>query len=177
MNRLDFDLLDLTQESELSAFECADADLNDFLLNEAKDYQSELLAKTYLLRNPQNNEIVAYYSLLNDVARLDETEKSVRNRINRKIPFAKQRTHYPAVKIGRLAVSKAYAGLGVGGMILRNLKFIFTHGNRTGCRFLTVDAYAAATGFYERNGFRFFTDADKDDDTRLMYFDLKDFGS
>jgi hypothetical protein len=53
---------------------------------------------------------------------------------------------------------------------------VFTHGNRTGCRFVTVDALTTATGFYERNKFRFFTDKDKDDDTRLMYFDLKDFG-
>ena len=32
------------------------------------------------------------------------------------------------------------------------------------------------TMFYEHNKFRFFTEKDKDDDTRLMYFDLKDFG-
>ena len=40
---------------------------------------------------------------------------------------------------------------------------------------MTVDALNTATGFYERNDFRFFTEQDKDDDTRLMYFDLKDF--
>ena len=41
---------------------------------------------------------------------------------------------------------------------------------------MTVDAYADATGFYENKGkFKFFTDLDKDDDTRLMYFDLKPF--
>ena len=38
------------------------------------------------------------------------------------------------------------------------------------------DALTTATGFYECNKFRFFTEKDKDDDTRLMYFDLKDFG-
>ena len=59
---------------------------------------------------------------------------------------------------------------------LDSVKYLFTHGNRTGCRFLTVDALATATGFYEHNKFRFFTEKDKDDDTRLMYFDLKDFG-
>lgn len=49
--------------------------------------------------------------------------------------------------------------------------------NKLGCRFLTVDAVAAATGFYETKGnFRFFTEQDEGDDTRLMYFDLKDFG-
>mgnify|MGYP007102091775 CR=1 FL=1 len=42
---------------------------------------------------------------------------------------------------------------------------------------LTVDALASATAFYEqKGGFRFFTELDEGDDTRLMYFDLKDFG-
>lgn len=176
MNISDFDLLDLTPETDLHSFKCTEGDLNEFLIDESKDYQSELLAKTYLLVNPSNGDIVAYYSLLNDVIRLDETEKSVRNRINRKIPFSKQRKHYPAVKVGRLAVNEAYAGMGIGRLLLDSVKFIFTHGNRTGCRFLTVDALASATGFYERNNFRFFTEQDKEDDTRLMYFDLKDFG-
>lgn len=169
------DLLDLTPEDDLTTFKCAEGDLNDFLIEESKDYQTELLAKTYLPRNTANGDIVAYYSLLNDVIRLNETEKCVRNRINRKIPFSKQRNHYPAVKIGRLAVNEAYGGQGVGRLILDSIKFVFTHGNRTGCRFVTVDALTVATGFYEHNSFRFFTDKDKDDDTRLMYFDLKDF--
>lgn len=175
MNKEELDLLDLAPEDDLNTFKCAEGDLNDFLIEEAKDYQTELLARTYLLRNSTNGDIVAYYSLLNDVIRLNETERSVRNRINRKIPFSKQRNHYPAVKVGRLAVNEAYAGQGIGRLILDSIKFIFTHGNRTGCRFITVDALTTATGFYEHNSFRFFTEKDKDDDTRLMYFDLKDF--
>ena len=110
MNLSDISIRVLTPETDLTAFKCAEGDLNEFLLDESKDYQTEFLAVTYLLVNSENNDIVAYYSLLNDVVRLNETEKSVRNRI------------------------------------------------------------------YERNKFRFFTDKDKDDDTRLMYFDLKDFG-
>jgi hypothetical protein len=42
-------------------------------------------------------------------------------------------------------------------------------------KYRALDALTTATGFYERNKFRFFTEKDKDDDTRLMYFDLKDF--
>lgn len=105
MNKDEFDLLDLDPEVDLTAFKSADGDLNDFLIDESKDYQKEMLAKTYLLVHRESGDIAAYYSLLNDVVRLNETEKSVRNRINRKIPFSKQRNHYPAVKIGRLAVS------------------------------------------------------------------------
>lgn len=176
MNRDDFDILDLTPETDLKAFKCTEGDLNEFLIDESKDYQTELLARTYLVVHKQSGAIAAFFSLLNDVIKLNETERSIRNRINRKIPFCKQRNHYPAVKVGRLAVHEAFAGQGIGRYILDNVKIIFTHGNRTGCRFVTVDALTSATGFYERNSFRFFTEKDKDDDTRLMYFDLKDFG-
>ncbi|MFT0159527.1 hypothetical protein ACMSFP_07565 [Bacteroides thetaiotaomicron] len=47
-------------------------------------------------------------------------------------------------------------------------------GNKTGCRFLTVDAYAAAVPFYMKNGFVPLNDEDVDSATRLLYFDLND---
>ena len=167
---------ELTPETDLKAFKCADDDLNDFLLNEAVDYQTELLAKTYLLINEENGDVIAYFSLLNDTVRLEETDRATANRINRKIPNSKRRKHYPALKIGRLAVDSRYAGMGFGERIMNTICMMFKHNNRSGCRFLTVDALASATGFYEAKGdFRFFSDADADDATRLMYYDLKDF--
>lgn len=175
MTTEDLDILDLFPSSLLESFHCTESDLNDFLINDSKDYQSELLARTYLVVNKINEDIVAYFSLLNDTIRLEETESKTRNSINRKIPYSKQRKHYPAVKIGRLAVAENYFGKGIGRFMLNNIKTVFTHGNRTGCRFLTVDALSSATGFYEHNGFRFFTEADNGDYTRLMYFDLKTF--
>ena len=39
-----------------------------------------------------------------------------------------------------------------------------------------IDAYADAVSFYEnKGGFKFFTETDINDDTRLLYFDLKPF--
>lgn len=52
---------------------------------------------------------------------------------------------------------------------------MFTHGNRTGCRFITVDAYSDAVGFYQKCGFDFISEKDRNDITRLMYYDLKRF--
>ena len=46
--------------------------------------------------------------------------------------------------------------------------------NKTGCRFITVDAYAAAIPFYLKNGFVPLNDDDIDDPTRLLFFDLND---
>ncbi len=52
------------------------------------------------------------------------------------------------------------------------------NGNKTGCRFITVDAYLSAVPFYLRNGFQFMGNAEKlryetkSGDTVSMYFDL-----
>ncbi len=177
MNRPMYEYQDLTPETDFKTFKCADSDLNDFLYEEAKGYQSQLLAKTYLVVNSENQDVIAYFSLLNDAVRLEDTERSVRNRINRRIPNNKRHKHYPAVKIGRLAVDERYAHMGFGELILKTVCRMFRTNNRTGCRFITVDALSSATDFYEAKGaFRFFTEQDIADDTRLMYFDLKDFG-
>ena len=101
----------LTKTTVIPEFKSKDGDLNEFLMQEAKDYQEQLLAVTYLLQNPKTGDIVAYFSLLNDTI-----------------------------------------------------------------KFLPVDAYADAVSFYEdKGGFKFFTETDINDDTRLLYFDLKPF--
>ncbi len=166
----------LAKDTVIKEFKSSDDDLNEFLMLEAKDYQEQLLTVTYLLMNPKSNEVVAYFSLLNDTIKFEEEDRKTRNRINRKIPYEKQRTHYPAVKIGRLAVSENYAHQGIGEQILDYVKSLYAFSSRSGCRFITVDAYAAAVPFYlERGGFKIFTETDENEDTRLLYFDLKPF--
>jgi len=55
------------------------------------------------------------------------------------------------------------------------VKDMFLIDNRTGCRLVTVDAYnnPRALNFYQSNGFDFFTEKDKEQSTRSMFFDLK----
>jgi len=76
------------------------------------------------------------------------------------------------MKIGRLAVSHKYKKQGIGQAILNYLKQHFIDNNRTGCKFITVDAYKDSLGFYEKNGFKYITTSDLKSDTRLMFFDL-----
>ncbi len=80
----------------------------------------------------------------------------------------------PAVKIGRLATSMNKQSNGVGSSILDYLKISFTSNNKTGCRFIVVDAYNnnKTIRFYEKNDFKFITNLDNTEKTRLMYFDL-----
>jgi len=47
--------------------------------------------------------------VINTDISVDLIPKSTRNKLNRKIPYAKQRDHYPAVLIGQIAVFDAFA--------------------------------------------------------------------
>lgn len=165
----------LDDKMEIKSFDCGNEDLNEFLYEDAKLYTSELLAVTYILEDNRENKTVAYYSLLNDKIELDPEEKSVWNKINRKIPNSKRYHAYPAVKIGRLAVSKDYAHQNFGNNIITNIKIQFSIEGESGCRFITVDAYSQAIPFYEKCGFKFLTKKDEGESTRAMYFDLMYF--
>ncbi len=167
--------LQLSHDTKIKPFKCAEDDLNGFLYDDAKHFQAELMAVTYLLEDNEGNATVAYFSLLADKISFNPDDKSVWNRLNRNIPNPKRRRSYPAVKIGRLAVNEQYAGNGVGTFVLDSIKYAFTRVKRLGCRFITVDALNSAIRFYEKNGFHFFTELDKDDETRLMFYDLKNF--
>ncbi len=177
MTLKDFTFYKLEQDSEIKPFRCSDEDLNGFLLGDAKNYLREMLASTYVLEDILCNRTVAYFSLLNDsiAFNAESMDKTVWNRINRKIPNAKRRGHYPALKIGRLAVSEEYARNGIGRDIIEFIKYMVVEDRKYGCRFLTIDAYQNAIGFYEKCDFKLLTSSDEDDVTRSMYYDLKNF--
>jgi GNAT superfamily N-acetyltransferase len=165
----------LTNDTKIGSFESEDEELNDFLLNDAKNYLLSLLSVTYLIKI--DNEIVAYFSLSNDNVTKDDEEKSTWNKLNRNIANEKRRRSYPAVKIGRLAVAKKYMGLGFGRSIIQIVREMYTTAQQpAGCRFITVDAYRNALHFYEKNKFKYLTNKDNSDETRIMYFDLKTLG-
>lgn len=50
----------------ITAFDCSDEDLNDFLINEANLYRNALLSVTYVVESKATNEVLAYFSLSND---------------------------------------------------------------------------------------------------------------
>lgn len=166
-----FKLERLTPEKEILQFDCGDPDLNEFLLSDSKNYASQLLAVTYLLENEKGP--IAFFSVLNDKISVQDVESGNRwKKIKVIFPHNKHFKSYPAVKIGRFAVSNEFKQNGLGTALLDYIKFLFIQNNRTGCRFITVDAYRQSLKFYEKNGFRYLTEQDKEEDTRLMYFDL-----
>lgn len=164
-------LIRLTQDYNFGTFDCGETDLNDFLLMDAKDYASQLLAVTYLIE--ADDGIAAYFALSNDRISLSESDKATWRRIKKAFPYRKHRSDYPAVKIGRLAVDRRYQGQQIGTSILDFVKKTFVTNNRTGCCFITVDAIWKAIDFYKCNGFHLLKSTSVQDmETVPMYYNL-----
>ena len=150
-------LIRLTPEYNIKPFDCEDADLNGFLLEtdhtipNARHHAIELLAVTYLIEDLDSDETIAYFSLLNDKIERDITDTTEWNRLSRQLPNIKRRSS------------------------LSLLKEWFTHDNKTGCRYITVDALRTAQGFYEKCGFKILVTPEENDETVLMCYDLKQF--
>ena len=49
---------------------------------------------------------------------------------------------------------------------------LYENPNYSAFRYLTVDAYVSAIGFYEKNSFKILSPLTIDKDTRLMFFDM-----
>lgn len=172
-------------------FSCDNEDLDSFFNDDSLLYDKELLGKTYAWINIKNErQILAMTTLANDSIKLKIISPSAKNRLQRSIVNSKRGINYPAVLIGRLGVSSYVQGKGlkIGSQILSFIKDWFrSENNKTGCRFLVVDAYnnPRTLHFYQSNGFKFlyksenderdFLELNKDErlETRFMFFDLK----
>lgn len=154
-------------------FDCGDADLNEFFFKDSKEGSVKLISVTYAVE--KDNKLVGFFCVSNDAIRRGDTSNSKFKKIRREIKYSSM----PSVKIGRLATALDYQSKGLGTEILDLIKMWFTEANKTGCRFIIVDAIntTKTLEFYKKNGFQFLDShsASRKDDTRLMYFDLLTF--
>ena len=169
-------------------FNCGNEDLDDFFLNDAKKYADELMGKTYCwVTENKPHKIVAQFTLANDSIKTTYLGSPTKNKLNRSIQNQKRGRSYPAALIGRIGINKEFQGKELGSQLIRFIKDWFrAEDNKTGCRFLVVDAYndPRTLKFYEKNGFKFLHKTEDEEkqyflledeiiSTRLMYFDLK----
>ena len=165
------ELIQLTSDYEMKPFDCGDAALNGFLCNEAKLFMKSRLAKTYLFC--EGDQIIGYFCLLNDKLSKQEIANRDWRKIKKLFPYAKHFGSYPAVKIGRFAVSVLYRNQGIGSRLMDIvIQYLMDDPGYSSFRFLTVDAYLNAVPFYERNGFKKLTSTQEQNDTQAMYFDI-----
>ncbi len=171
-----FVLEQLDAASDISNFNCGDDDLNDYFHNDCAKYKAELLTKTYCFHTEQDADIIALVDFCNDsLARQAIDKPNLRQIHHNKRGYRV----YPAVKITRLGVDEFMQGSGIGSILLQLIKEFFTTDNRSGCRFITVDAYREAVPFYQKNGFMLAKleedEEDRHSSTLPLFFDLKRF--
>ncbi len=159
------------------AFTCGDDDLDEYFHLDSIQGSKELLSVTYAFLDEDSGEALAFFSVSNDSVKKEDCGRSAFDRIRDIFPRSKRYKSMPAVKIGRLGICGDRQRDGVGTKVIDFLKAWFTQGNKTGCRFIIVDAYNKenVTAFYQKNGFEFMTLNDDGEAARIMYFDLKQF--
>lgn len=96
----------LTAEHELSGFDCGDATLNDWLLHRAWKNESRF-SRTYVVC--EDDRVVAYFCISAGAVERVAAPGKIRRNTPDTIPVS---------VIGRLAVSRDYAGKGLGADIL-----------------------------------------------------------
>jgi len=184
----------LEADRDLSAFQCSNEDLNDFLKSDAINYSNKLLGTTYLfvkdVVEEGQKDIVCFFTISNDAVNVKLMNNGAIKKLMKKleIPSSKRMKGYPSVKIGRIGVDESYARNGIGSQILDFIKGWFLDDeNKTGCRMVTVDAYNEdhVLKFYLANGFDYLLTEEKEAEqmgiakeelrTRMMYFDLLTF--
>jgi len=175
--------------SSRKEFDCDDSDLNEFFINDSLNYGEELMGKTYCFTLDKDPTIIiSAFTVSNESIKVQWLPSSRKNKITRKISNPKRRIKtYPAVLIGRLGVNKQYHHKKIGTELMNWIKAWFIkEDNKTGCRFVVVDAYNVerAINYYKKNGFKFlFNNEDEEKkyqniksrkqlNNRLMYFDL-----
>ncbi len=161
---------------DIETFYCGDSDLNEYFHKDSALYKAELLTQTYCFYSlgAEPCDAVALVDFCNDAL----AKNILPNAEKRKIHHNKRGYKvYPAIKITRLGVDEQVHGQGIGTVLLGAIKHFFLTDNRTGCRFITVDAYREAIPFYERNGFILAKLEEDEEDRRsstvAMFFDLK----
>ncbi len=160
-------------------FDCGNTDLNGFLLEtgtkepNATLSEKELLAATYIVEDNHTHDVLGYFSLLHDKIDRHFADKAIWNKLSREVPNAKRRSSYPALKIGKLAVSQTIKSHGLGTRIINFVEWLYLQDQRAGCRFITVDALRESEDFYRKNFFKRLVNPEPEDETVLMFFDLK----
>ena len=194
----------LTEEIRTSCqpFTCGKEDMDEFFCKDYCNYAFYMMGKSYCFRLKDDaTKIVCAFTLSNDSIRINDLPRSRKDHMKSITHHEKPLRRYPGVLIGRLAVASEFANRGIGSEVINMIKYMFVDPeNKTGCRFLIVDAVNSkeVLPFYEKNGFHYLFTTEKQEElytfppkndedkkqrqtlpvnleTRLMYFDLLEF--
>lgn len=170
----EFGLRPLDPTDNFSTIKSGDAKyspLKTFVRRNAKKYEEQNLARTYVIHEDDSQKIVAYVTLVCSEVVSGE-DIVVADGLH--FPY----DTYPAVKIARLLVDARYRGTPSKGLGRKLVNFAQGLAREevcpaVGCRFVVVESKQDSIGFYEKCGFTLIdTPENRGRQEPVMYLDL-----
>lgn len=148
-NRISLRHIQDVEDEVLKGFSCGRLQLDEFLCEDAREYDRHGLTSTVVVFSDSISVPIAYFSLTADSVHLSGGERS-----DLGLPFDAPIAFYPAVKLTKLAVAESMQSKGLGKHLV-NLICGIASSAPFAVRLLTVDAVndERVIAFYERVGF------------------------
>jgi len=146
MNLDNIEIEILSEHHDISGFSCGIKEIDEFIYEEAMDFQNERLGVTYLFF--YEKRLIGFVTLsMADLRKRKMNEED-------KLPIGKE--NYPALQISQLAVcNDLQEKHGIGTYICDFCHAqSLGHSEKIGCRFLVLNAIQKAIGFYDKYGFK-----------------------
>jgi GNAT superfamily N-acetyltransferase len=142
----------LKEQDDLSEFYCSNEDINEFIHDEAKEFQNERLGISYVFL--YDGRPVGFVTL--SMAHLRRKRMKSEDRLRIEIE------NYPALQIGQLAVCTDLERQDIGTFLCDfSLGKAYQFSEEVGCRFLVLNAKRDVIGFYEGYGFKLLPDQEE----------------
>ena len=139
-----------TKQHNRSSFDCGVEALNNYLKLTANQQSNKDNSRTYVLEDKDNNAIVGFYTLTMANVDLSSFPPKLQK---------KHQSNNSVALIARLAVDKRYTKKSIGSWLLVDaLKKLLNASDTVGFPMVVVDSKDGVSGFYEKYGFKKFTD-------------------
>ena len=167
----------LTGDEKIHNFHSGDRDIDNFINDSAHLFSEQRLSANYVLIDSSANENpVGFFTLSCDRICMSDFQSNTEfNRFRkRRFKNAKRLKGFPAIKIGRIAISSELQGYGLGALLIETIKDFISSVKYVGCRFITVDAYITKVDLYRKFGFELLYSEENQSESKTceMYYDL-----
>jgi GNAT superfamily N-acetyltransferase len=149
VSKISFRQIQDVEDEVLKQFSCGRSQIDDFLHEDARDYDIHGLTNTVVVFHADVSGPIGYFSLTADSVHLSSGERT-----DLGLPFNAPISYYPAVKLTKLAVIERMQRSGVGEYLIDLICGIASSAPFA-VRLITVDAvnHGRVLSFYERVGF------------------------
>ncbi len=157
----------------ISNFSSKKKQLNDFLKNDALEYQKLNLGVTYLLLDSNCEKVISYVTFGMGALKIPDPKTfEFKGKILKNYPKEFPNS-FPAMRIGQLATTKDEESRG-GARLLMDyaVKLALEYRKGVGCAYLIADAYPDVVEVYKKFGFKTYIKKFAGRKTIPMYFEL-----